>query len=164
MGTNSNERHLSRNTKMFWIAAGVTVVLMGWFTLAFFRNEANMRDVPLELTLIGLGIIASYATHNKVVRGKCPDAKPMHGEWIFIAALIWAGITMSLYQGKVFERLWGMDKVAVPEEFYHFLAILAGIFGFSSIWDFFPRLIRPNNNGDNKNGKNNMSAKPDTGA
>lgn len=149
-----SDRNLSRNTKMFWIAAGVTVVLMGWFTMAFFRNEMNARDVPLELVLIGLGIIASYATHNKVMRGKCPEARPMHGEWLFISALVWAGIMISLYQGKVFERLWGMDKVAVPEEFYRFLSILVGIFGFSSIWDFFPHLIRPNNNNKNKENGN----------
>jgi hypothetical protein len=136
---------------MFWIAAGVTISLMAWFTLAFFREEWNMHDVPVEIVFIGLAFIASYVGHNKiVVQRKCPDVEDKPGHTILITALVWTAVLMTLYQTKAFEHLLGMNKIAVPEHFYRFVEVLAGIFGFSSIWNFFPR-PKNNNNGNGGN-------------
>lgn len=145
MTDNGNGQHLIRNTKMFWIAAGVTSALMGWFTLAFFRDEWDMLDVPVPIVYIGVGIITSYVLHNKAVKAKCPEPRNMPGEWIFISALVWAGIMMTLYQVKAFEKLWGISTVAIPGQFNEFLGSISGVFGFSSVWDFIPRLKINNN-------------------
>ena len=139
---NGNGKHIIRNRKMRWIAAGVTLALMAWFTAAFFRNQWNMLDVPIPAVYIGFGIIASYAVHNKAVSGKCPEEKDKlaWGDWIFISALLWAGIMLSLYQAKAFEKLWGINDVAIPGQFFEFLGSISGLFGLSSIFEFVPRL------------------------
>lgn len=149
---NGKDRHLVRHNQLFWIAAGATVVLMAWFTLAFFRNEWNMRDVPLEIVFIGVALIGSYIGHNKiVVQNKCPGEKGRAGQWIFISALVWTGIVVTFYQTRAFEHLFGMNKIVVPEHFYRFVEVLAGLFGFSSIWNFFPRTRSDNNTNGNNN-------------
>jgi len=138
--TDKDKRCLARNTKMFWIAAACTFFLIALFTAAFFREEIGVRDVPIEIVIILSGFIATYAIHNKNTKSKFPDAGSKFGEWILISILVWAGIMLSLYQGKVYERLWGMEEVATPQHFYRFLEVQATIFGVSGLWDFIPGL------------------------
>ena len=131
---------LARNTKMFWIAAGCTLFLTGLFTAAFFREEIGVRDVPVEIVIILSGFIATYAIHNKNTKSKDDEEKSRFGEWILISTLVWAAIIFGLYQGNAYERLWGIEGVAVPQHFYRFLEIITFIFGVSGIWDFIPGL------------------------
>lgn len=137
---NENKKDESRNALLFYTAAFISFGLMVWFTLAFFREHWKMYDVSVGMLFIGLGIVASYAAHNKVVKRKCPELKNRPGEWIFVIVLAWASAMWTLYQIRLFSRLWGIE-LAVPEQFYSFVGSLAAIFGFSRIWDF----VSPNN-------------------
>ena len=121
MSANSNVRHEKRNEMLFWVAAVMSFSLVAWFTLAFFRKEWGMLDVSLGIMSIGLGIIASYAGHNKFLKTRCGDngenCKNRPGEWIFMFIVFWACAMWTLYQTQALEH-WKGIVLDIPAQFY----------------------------------------------
>lgn len=149
MSANNNGRHEKRNTLLFWIAAGVSLSLIIWFSLAFFRNVWGMHDVSLGIMSIGLAIIASYAGHNNFVKSRCGEnGKNRPGEWIFALIIFWAILMWTIYQTRALYH-WKAIELLVPEQFYEFVGTIVAIFSGTRVWDLFSS-TRSKNNGPQK--------------
>lgn len=146
---NESDKGVKRNRILFYAAAGATISLLCWFTLAFFRKELEMYDVSSGITSVGLGIISSYVAHNKAVRKRCPGMKEKPGEWIFAIVLLWALAVWTLYQIQLLPKVWGIELI-VPQQFYIFLGSVTGIFGISSVWDFLLPIKLPSKKEENR--------------
>lgn len=135
-GIMPKERSEKRSSFLFYAAAGTSIALAIWLTLAFFREEFEFRDVGFETVLFGLGIITAYSGHRSTIRYKenCSTTKP--GEWIFAALLVWGFVMLSMYQLKIPEKIWEIEAKR-PEYFYFFFEGLLGIFGGTTFVDFF---------------------------
>lgn len=159
MDQNTSDRRSKRmNDFWFFFAVLSSVTLMAWFTLAFFKDTAalknifgEMQDVSWGILSVGLGVIAGYTAQNKLLHLRCSDATRKPGEWIVLAIFVWSQVMWALYQTNIMLSAFGI-ALYMPDHFYSFVGTVIGMFAGSFVWDFAVyRYTQKNGNGNGNN-------------
>jgi high-affinity Fe2+/Pb2+ permease len=137
------ERNVRRNEGLFRVGVTTSILIAFLFTLAFFREQIDIFDIPMEVVLGALAIIGAYTGHNRAMQAQDQCIEGKRGDVVFICLLVWGGIMFTLYMLRFFHVYFGFD-IVVPQNFYLFFEGLILIYIGSSAFDLFVGIKRSN--------------------